>query len=145
MLQDTKTPLILNTANASFRQIITSVFDKLVPDQLESSPEFQDALAVFVEVSLLANGEASKKLQIDKLEKQFALELLESVLTNHHQVMSSKLFICTIRDRICPLLLKRFNDKADYCTAVRVVRVMIALVKHFTERMVSKIYAHDIQ
>jgi hypothetical protein len=45
-----------------------------------------DAYAVFEDLCLLANSERPKYLQLDSLPKTFALELIESVVTNYHNL-----------------------------------------------------------
>ena len=49
-------------------------------------PSARDALAVFEDLCLLANSEKPRFLQLDYLHKTFALELIESVLTNYHDL-----------------------------------------------------------
>lgn len=49
-------------------------------------PSAQDAFAVFEDLCLLANSESPNFLKLDSLRKTFALELIESVLTNYHQL-----------------------------------------------------------
>ena len=49
-------------------------------------PYATDAYSVFEDLCLLANAEKSHFLQLDYLHKTFALELIESVLTNYHDL-----------------------------------------------------------
>lgn len=46
----------------------------------------RDAFAVFEDLCLLANSEKPHFLKLDYLHKTFALELIESVLTNYHDL-----------------------------------------------------------
>lgn len=48
------------------------------------SPSARDAYSVFEDLCLLANGERPRFLRLDSLQKTFALELIESVLTNYY-------------------------------------------------------------
>lgn len=50
------------------------------------SPSALDAFAVFEDLCLLANSERPHFLKLDFLHKTFALELIESVLTNYHDL-----------------------------------------------------------
>lgn len=43
-----------------------------------------DAYRVFEDLCLLANAESPNFLRVESLPKTFALELIESVLTNYH-------------------------------------------------------------
>lgn len=47
-------------------------------------PSVHDAFSVFEDLCLLANNEKPNFLRLDALPKTFALELIESVLTNYH-------------------------------------------------------------
>lgn len=49
-------------------------------------PSARDAYAVFEDLCLLANAERPHFLKLDVLRKTFALELIESVLTNYHDL-----------------------------------------------------------
>jgi Guanine nucleotide exchange factor in Golgi transport N-terminal len=48
-------------------------------------PAARDAFAIFEDLCLLGDGEHPQFLQLDYLHKTFALELIESVLTNYHE------------------------------------------------------------
>jgi len=66
------------------------------------APSARDAFSVFEDLCLLANSEKPHFLKLDFLPKTFALELIESVLTNYHdlfrQVMASyKVFYPTLK------------------------------------------------
>lgn len=49
-------------------------------------PSARDTFSVFEDLCLLANGEKSHFLRLEFLHKTFALELIESVLANYHDV-----------------------------------------------------------
>lgn len=49
-------------------------------------PSSHDAYAVFEDLCLLANSEHPRFLKLESLRKTFALELIESVLTNYHDL-----------------------------------------------------------
>jgi hypothetical protein len=49
-------------------------------------PATRDAFAIFEDLCLLGNGEQPQFLQLEYLHKTFALELIESVLTNYHDL-----------------------------------------------------------
>jgi hypothetical protein len=49
-------------------------------------PSAQDAFSVFEDLCLLANSEKPHFLKLEFLHKTFALELIESVLTNYHDL-----------------------------------------------------------
>ena len=49
-------------------------------------PAARDAFAIFEDLCLLGNGERPQFLQLEYLHKTFALELIESVLTNYRDL-----------------------------------------------------------
>jgi len=49
-------------------------------------PSAKDTFSVFEDLCLLANSEEPKFLKLESLHKTFALELIESVLTNYHEL-----------------------------------------------------------
>ena len=102
-----------STAAATLRQLVMFVVDKMVlEDRIKESqgkdeqenektssqvdlpngkqisllPSARDAFMVFQDLCLLANAEPPLFLKLDHLHKTFALELVESVLTNYHGV-----------------------------------------------------------
>ena len=98
-----------STAAATLRQLVMFVVDKMdVEDRVSEDAELQDsqltevqlpdgttkklgpsaldAFSVFEDLCLLANSEKPHFLKLEFLHKTFALELIESVLTNYHQL-----------------------------------------------------------
>lgn len=72
--------------------------EQTLPDgsKKELGPSARDAYAVFEDLCLLANAEKPHFLNLDYLHKTFALELIESVLTNYHdlfRVVCSNFFL----------------------------------------------------
>ena len=97
--------MVSSTAAATLRQLVMFVVDKVVEEdrrmllanELESitlpdgatqalGPAARDAFAIFEDLCLLGNGERPQFLQLEYLHKTFALELIESVLTNYHEL-----------------------------------------------------------
>jgi len=105
-LQDSRIAVVSSTAAATLRQLVMFIFEKMLhEDRLESDdsqelseaalpdgstralrPCAKDAFSVFEDLCLLANSEKPHSLKLDYLHKTFALELIESVLTNYHEL-----------------------------------------------------------
>lgn len=105
-LQESRIAVVSSTAAATLRQLVMFVVDKVVDedrkDNLESGDlrdvtlpnattkplgsSARDAFAVFEDLCLLANSERPKFLKLESLRKTFSLELIESVLTNYHEL-----------------------------------------------------------
>ena len=58
-------------------------------------PSAKDTFSVFEDLCLLANSEKPKFLKLEFLYKTFALELIESVLTNYHELFS-KVYVLSL-------------------------------------------------
>lgn len=116
--------MVSSTAAATLRQLVMFVVDKVVEEdrrmllanELESitlpdgttqvlGPAARDAFAVFEDLCLLGNGEPPQFLQLEYLHKTFALELIESVLTNYHELFRKVRFSYSIRDRCHDVVL----------------------------------------
>ena len=104
-LHESRTAVVSSTAAATLRQLVMFVVDKIVeedrrmllaselelitlPDGTTRSlgPAARDAFAIFEDLCLLGNGERLQFLQLEHLHKTFALELIQSVLTNYHDL-----------------------------------------------------------
>lgn len=66
-----------------------------LPDGRSASlgPSAKDAYSVFEDLCLLVNSEKPHFLNLDHLHKTFALELIESVLTNYHDIFRQVSFV----------------------------------------------------
>ena len=96
--------MVSSTAAATLRQLVMFVVDKVVEEDKREAlsdvqerrlpngttkalgPSARDAFAVFEDLCLLANSERPYFLKLEFLHKTFALELIESVLTNYHDL-----------------------------------------------------------
>ena len=103
-LQESRIAVVSSTAAATLRQLVMFVVDKVVEEDNREvlsdvkdmylpdgttralSPSASDAFAVFEDLCLLANSEKPNFLKLEFLHKTFALELIESVLTNYHDL-----------------------------------------------------------
>ena len=103
-LQESRIAVVSSTAAATLRQLVMFVVDKVVEEDKTEvlgdvkemylpngtvkalSPSARDAFAVFQDLCLLANSERPHFLKLEFLHKTFALELIESVLTNYHDL-----------------------------------------------------------
>ena len=104
-LVESKIAVVSSTAAATLRQLVMFIVDKMVdedrlddppaevrPVQLPDNTSIQlhpsafDAFSVFNDLCLLANSEAPSFLNLSALPKTFTLELIESVLTNYHDL-----------------------------------------------------------
>ncbi|KAL4066352.1 hypothetical protein V8B97DRAFT_2111374 [Scleroderma yunnanense] len=152
-LQDSRIAVVSSTAAATLRQLVMFVFDKMADeDRRESVPDdamtevnlpngsttslgpyATDAYSVFEDLCLLANAEKPHFLLLDYLHKTFALELIESVLTNYYDLFRQHTeLLLLLQHHLCPLLLKSLSDKAIFPLTLRCFRVVFLLLKKFS-------------
>ncbi|KAJ7242359.1 hypothetical protein B0H12DRAFT_1132442 [Mycena haematopus] len=151
-LQESKIAVVSSTAAATLRQLVMFVFDKMVDedrrDDVDTSqwvemklpngttkslgPSERDAFSVFEDLCLLANSEKPNFLKLEFLHKTFALELIESVLTNYHALFRKHTeLVLLLQLHLCPLLLKALSDRPSFPLTLRCTRVVFLLLKQF--------------
>jgi hypothetical protein len=168
-LQESKIAVVSSTAAATLRQLVMFVFDKMVDEDRRDDPDTaqwiemnlpngttkslgpsaRDAFSVFEDLCLLANSEKPNFLKLEFLHKTFALELIESVLTNYHDLFRKVCYcmhvlpgICSqpvqhtelvllLQLHLCPLLLKALSDRPLFPLTLRCTRVVFLLLKQF--------------
>jgi hypothetical protein len=154
-----KDALVSNTAAATLRQLVIFLFDKvvaedasegavtsdlgkvkLVPSSLESlRPCARDACTVLQDLCALAAGNETSFLGVQHISKQFALELLESVLSNNRTSFERHIeFSHLLSKFLCPLVIKSFSEKNEFSQTVRLVRIASILVQHFSSLLVME-------
>ncbi|KAH9933694.1 hypothetical protein B0H21DRAFT_699431 [Amylocystis lapponica] len=151
-LQESRIAVVSSTAAATLRQLVMFVVDKVVDedrrDEVEVGtlaemtlpdgstktlgPSAQDAFAVFEDLCLLANAERPRFLKLEVLRKTFALELIESVLTNYHDLFRRHAeLLQLLQHHLCPLVLKALSDRPSFPLTLRATRVVFLLLKQF--------------
>jgi hypothetical protein len=169
-LQDSRIAVVSSTAAATLRQLVMFIFEKMVNEDRQESngtPELsdatlpdgstkalgpcaKDAFSVFEDLCLLANSEKPNFLKLEYLHKTFALELIESVLTNYHElfrkaslsVLFSQLILMALwqhtellmllQHHLCPLILKSLSDRHVFPLTLRCTRVVFLILKQFS-------------
>ncbi|KAJ7472175.1 hypothetical protein FB451DRAFT_1351838 [Mycena latifolia] len=151
-LQESKIAVVSSTAAATLRQLVMFVFDKMVDEDRRDDPDTaqwlemplpngttktlgpsaRDAFSVFEDLCLLANSEKPNFLKLEFLHKTFALELIESVLTNYHDLFRKHTeLVLLLQLHLCPLLLKALSDRPLFPLTLRCTRVVFLLLKQF--------------
>ncbi|KAF8626562.1 hypothetical protein AX15_004804 [Amanita polypyramis BW_CC] len=96
-------------------------------------PSSKDAYSVLEDLCLLANSEKPHFLKLEFLHKTFALELIESVLTNYHDLFRKHPeLMLLLSHHLCPLLLKALSDRPLFPLTLRCTRVVFLLLKQFS-------------
>ncbi|KAF7290808.1 Protein MON2 [Mycena indigotica] len=155
-LQESKIAVVSSTAAATLRQLVMFVFDKMVDEDRRDDPDVaqwqdvrlpngttkslgpsaRDAFSVFEDLCLLANSEKPNFLKLEFLHKTFALELIESVLTNYHDLFRKHTeLVLLLQLHLCPLLLKALSDRPSFPLTLRCTRVVFLLLKQFSAEL----------
>ncbi|KAJ7911535.1 hypothetical protein B0H13DRAFT_2009133, partial [Mycena leptocephala] len=155
-LQESKIAVVSSTAAATLRQLVMFVFDKMVDEDRRDDPDAaqwlemklpngttkslgpsaRDAFSVFEDLCLLANSEKPNFLKLEFLHKTFALELIESVLTNYHDLFRQHSeLVLLLQLHLCPLLLKALSDRPLFPLTLRCTRVVFLLLKQFAREL----------
>jgi hypothetical protein len=113
-LQESRIAVVSSTAAATLRQLVMfligdrvtieddapkedvlPVTEITLPNGVKRTlkPAAWDAYLLFENLCLLINSERARFLRLESLSKTFALELIESILTNCHQVIRKVGFI----------------------------------------------------
>ncbi|KZT52790.1 hypothetical protein CALCODRAFT_475492 [Calocera cornea HHB12733] len=151
-LHESKATVVSSTAAATLRQLVILVFDKVVEEDRDGAGEAEvkevqlpngtylalppfarDAYLTFTDLLLLVNSQKARFLKLSSLSKTFALELVESVLTNHHQLFRSHQELSLLlQQQLCPFLLKALSDRPHFPLMLRSVRVVFLFLRQFT-------------
>ncbi|KAJ2559107.1 Endocytosis and vacuole integrity protein [Coemansia sp. RSA 1933] len=149
-LQRSKDPIVSNTAIAMLRQIVVSVFDRVVTEdqnlgkddedgtQTRDTSEqdmirryAKDAFFVLQDLCLLAAESEPIFIRDGQLDKGLVLELLESVLVNHAHVVARHTAMAQIlRERLAPFLVNFFAEKAPFALVVRCTRIISLFIRN---------------
>ncbi|KAL1753576.1 guanine nucleotide exchange factor in Golgi transport N-terminal-domain-containing protein, partial [Schizophyllum commune] len=130
-LHESRIAVVSSTAAATLRQLVMFVVDKVA-----GGPETETAALADVQ---LPDGSrkslppsARDAFALDYLHKTFALELVESVLTNYHALFRQHPELTLLlRHHLCPLLIKALSDRPQFALTLRCTRVVFLLLKQF--------------
>ncbi|KAL5513923.1 hypothetical protein ACEPAG_2684 [Sanghuangporus baumii] len=158
-MQESRIAVVSSTAAATLRQLVMFIIDNVVdedrrdnltPSQLTETvlpdgthkalgPSALDAYAIVEDLCLLANSEKPHFLRLGALPKTFALELIESVLTNYHDLFRRhNELLVLLQHHLCPLLLKLMSDRPLFPLTLRATRVVFILLKQFSTEFITE-------
>ncbi|EEB92182.1 hypothetical protein MPER_09344, partial [Moniliophthora perniciosa FA553] len=134
-LQESKIAVVSSTAAATLRQLVMFVVDKMVDEDRRDDldPTLLSAVTLPDGSTISLGPSAKDAYSLEFLHKTFALELIESVLTNYHALFKKhNELILLLRHHLCPLLLKVLSDRAIFPLTLRCTRVAFLLLKQFS-------------
>lgn len=142
-----KTPAVINTASATFLQLVGLVFEKaaereetpvapmhVVPvddeETIEVSESAFDAQRVLLDLCALIEHHKPSFLRTNYITEEFGLEVLESVIKNNTALFAQhKELGFVLRTRVVPILLRYVSSSRDFSLMVRVFRVIFLILK----------------
>ncbi|KAJ3064875.1 hypothetical protein HDU98_011758 [Podochytrium sp. JEL0797] len=145
-LEDSKSPVVSNIASATMRQIVLHAFEKVaIEDDANSEdpddakvlrPFVKDAYMLLQDLCQLSIAEATTFWRVPSMSKGLCLELIESILSEHHKIFQlHTALLSLVKERVCPLVMRSFSDKAEFPLLVRLVRVTHTVTKHFHQTL----------
>ncbi|EEU41074.1 uncharacterized protein NECHADRAFT_58535 [Fusarium vanettenii 77-13-4] len=138
-LQSSKNAIVNHTSAATLQQLVVSVFDKVVAEDIgdvptgdpeETRPAALDAYRIFNDLCLMTENQRPEFIRVTGLPQTFGLELIESVITNHASVFSNHPEQAQIlRVRVMPLIMSALKGKPNFATTVRLVRILYTMIR----------------
>lgn len=137
-LHFTKNEVTNNTAEATIRQVVSLVFDRVVSEDKENphsdqrttdvdsnkngatpvdlSPAVDDAHKLFQDLCHLVNADSPQWLVgITEMTRTFGLELLENVLVDYEDIFNNHTeFKFLLKDRVCSLVIRLFSPNIKH-------------------------------
>jgi Dimerisation and cyclophilin-binding domain of Mon2/Guanine nucleotide exchange factor in Golgi transport N-terminal/C-terminal region of Mon2 protein len=155
-LQSSKTAVVSSTAEATFQQLVTTVYDRVSIEDGHASdggeqsiriaikaftvrPAAHDAFRVLADVCALANGEQPTFAQFKTLSPHFLLEVIGSIATNYRSILDQhpeQLEVC--RSSLLPALNKTLATRGTFAVVVRALRIVYVLLRHHLQEMITE-------
>ncbi|RKP10941.1 guanine nucleotide exchange factor in Golgi transport N-terminal-domain-containing protein, partial [Thamnocephalis sphaerospora] len=138
-LQESTAPMVNSIATATFRQLISAVFDKVTKEDETMQENGNDAFQLLKDLCALTNGDHGTFLRLDGIACATGLELIESILTEHEHIFRKHVeFAELIREQLCPLIIRHFSDRQDFPKTMRLMRVVDVLVRQYHDLMATE-------
>ncbi|KAI8323752.1 hypothetical protein GQ54DRAFT_303150 [Martensiomyces pterosporus] len=157
VLQQSRDPIVNNTAAAILRQLVVAVFDRVVAEDKEYNEKnkegapgdaeetgayrdtseedmtrksAKDAYFVLQDLCLLVSDGEPIFIRADAVDKGLVLELIESILANHAKVVARHTAMAqTLRERLSPFIVNFFSEKSTFPLAVRCIRIIWLFIR----------------
>ena len=140
-LQDSRHPVVSNTANATFGQMVVCIFENLLSTDASAensdlgvakNQELENALLLFKDITALAMGDRGTYLNIEQMDKKLALELLDSILNSAPKLFqTNQHFLAIVKLNVLPMVIKSFNENGEFSLIVRVFRLVKVIILEF--------------
>ncbi|KAI8936536.1 hypothetical protein NX059_006939 [Plenodomus lindquistii] len=86
---------------------------------------------MFNDLVLLVMGDKPTFMRFSSLPPSSTLELIEAVLSNHYQVMTTHPEqIHILRRQLMPLIIRSLSDRLSFPVTVRIIRILHMIIRH---------------
>ncbi|KAF2706729.1 hypothetical protein K504DRAFT_384984 [Pleomassaria siparia CBS 279.74] len=156
-LQNAKNFAVSNTAAATLQQLVIFVFDKVASEDekvleiptvaevdsdggaISLRPAAHDAYKVFSDLNLLVTGEKPTFIRFSSIPSTLTLELIEAILSNHGQVMSTHTEQAQVlRTLLMPMIIRSLSDRLSFPITLRIFRILNLLIRNHLAIMPSE-------
>lgn len=144
-----RSPVIINTSQATFSQMLNIVFEKLNSVEgkaLEPDNEFEvildnskkvkigqysyDAQRIVSDLCALIEHHKPSFLKTNYLTEDYGFEVLESILKNNSSAFNEHMELTfLLRTRIVPILLRFLSSSKDFTLMVKVSRIILLILE----------------
>ncbi|KAL9119171.1 MAG: hypothetical protein Q9187_004274 [Circinaria calcarea] len=136
LLLGSKTTVVSSTAAATLQQLVVSVLarppegepTREVPTEDGTVPVRKaafDGYHLLNDISLMTEGQRPQFLRPASISTDFGLELMESILSNHADIICSHLEeISVLRARLMPLIIRILSERVTFSTTLRAMRLL---------------------
>ncbi|KAJ4367320.1 Endocytosis and vacuole integrity protein [Neocucurbitaria cava] len=156
-LQNAKNFAVSNTAAATLQQLVITVFDRVASEDeraleiptattvkgddgpIPVRPAANDAYKLLNDLVLLVMGEKPTYMRFTSLPPSATLELIEAILSNHDQIMTThpeQIYI--LRTLLMPLIIRSLSDRLSFPVTVRVIRILNLVIRNHLEILPSE-------
>lgn len=144
--------MVNNAAAAIIRQMIITLFERVSDEQealtkVTVDPQTQprshtsDALNILSDICVRLNSNAPADsnacLDLSKIDRPFALDLIESIMSNHGGVFRAEpAFASVIKKHLCPLIIECFHEgdkRGDFARTCRLWRLSRLIICDFSD------------
>lgn len=94
---------------------------------------------MFTDLISLIVGEKPVYMRFASLPPSSILELIEAVLSNHNEIMTThpeQIYI--IRAQLMPLIIRSLSDRLSFAVTVRIIRILHLIIRHHLDTLPSE-------
>ncbi|KNG51360.1 fungal specific transcription factor [Stemphylium lycopersici] len=107
--------------------------------QVPVRPAANDAYKMFTDLISLVVGEKPVFMRFSSLPPSSTLELIEAVLSNHNEIMTThpeQIYI--MRAQLMPLIIRSLSDRLSFAVTVRIIRILHLIIRYHLDTLPSE-------